>query len=394
MISTTLRLYAKKILFLIFLATFNFVSFGQPGTRGTLKLNVDLNNFKEIPFKAVVEIRDLGGYEVLTDTSKVSGKVFNYSAQIEEPVFTHLTFYWHSKKTTSISFWTLPLTYKLSSKADLNLEVTNNINVMVVNLIHHIENEIKNYRIRSDSLAKSVDYENKKVADVEERINHLRDSIDNIIDENIYKKTIIDHRNSPVGLYALCKYSERPIENERIKNQPKEIEILFDRLSDSVRQLPSAKILLNKLAISKKTIIGNKVSENISLSDTANKVFKISDFKGKYLFIDFWASWCIPCRAQNPMLKKVYIKYNSENFDIISVTRDRPTLKKSWLEAIRQDELNLWPQLNDFNNVAQKEFNIRFIPANYLIDPKGIIIARDLEIEQLDKKLKNIFNHN
>lgn len=394
MISITLRLYAKNILIFLFFVMFSHVSYSQPGKRGTLNLNVDLNNFHEIPFKAVIEKRDLGGYEVSIDTSKVSGKIFNYSTQIEEPIFTNLTFYWSNKKTTSISFWTLPLTYKINSKADLHLEVENDKDVETVNLIHYIEKEIKNYIICADSLVKSVNYENKKVADVEERIYHIRDSIDNIIDENIYKKTIINYLNSPVGLYALCKYSERPVKNERIKDQPKEIQILFDRLSDSVRQLPSAKVLLNKLVISKKLTIGNKVPENISLSDTTGKVFKISDFKGKYLFIDFWASWCTPCRAQNPMLKKVYKKYNSENFDIISISRDIPTLKKSWLKAIRQDELNLWPQLNDFNNVAQKEFNIRFIPANYLINPKGIIIARDLEIEQLDKKLKNIFNHN
>lgn len=121
-----------------------------------------------------------------------------------------------------------------------------------------------------------------------------------------------------------------------------------------------------------------KVFKDISLPDTAGKMIRISDFKGKYVLIDIWASWCVPCRQENPFLLKAYAKYKGADFEIIGITRDKKTAKEEWLEAIKKDKIGLWTQLSDFDEVAQKTYNIRFLPSNYLINPEGIIVAKDL----------------
>lgn len=134
-----------------------------------------------------------------------------------------------------------------------------------------------------------------------------------------------------------------------------------------------------------------KVFKDISLPDTAGKMIRISDFKGKYVLIDIWASWCVPCRQENPFLLKAYAKYKGADFEIIGITREKKTAKEEWLEAIKKDKIGLWTQLSDFDEVTQKTYNIRFLPSNYLINPEGIIVAKDLRVEALEKELVKIF---
>ncbi|WP_158797887.1 TlpA disulfide reductase family protein [Pedobacter sp. L105] len=161
-------------------------------------------------------------------------------------------------------------------------------------------------------------------------------------------------------------------------------------MDTSLKKLPSAVILLKKIEISKQLKIG-KVFTTISLKDTIGKAFKIGNFKDKYILIDFWASWCIPCRQESPELIKIFKKYKGEGFQIISISRDVISSKANWKKAIKQDHTNLWPQLSDFDNLAQNTYAIRFIPTNYLVDKNGVIIARDLKGKELEEELKKLF---
>lgn len=127
--------------------------------------------------------------------------------------------------------------------------------------------------------------------------------------------------------------------------------------------------------------------------DTSGAPISLSGFSGKYVLIDFWASWAGPSRLENPGLVKIYKKYHTKGLEILGVSLDGADQRSSWLGAIRKDSLP-WTQVSDLkggDNAAAQLYGVQSIPQNFLIDPNGKIIALSLSGEALDKKMKEIF---
>jgi len=125
-------------------------------------------------------------------------------------------------------------------------------------------------------------------------------------------------------------------------------------------------------------------------NDVNGKPLNLSSLRGKYVLVDFWASWCGPCRAENPNVVKTYNAYKNKKFTVLGVSLDQD--KARWLEAIKKDGL-AWAHVSDlkyWNNEVAVKFGIQSIPASFLIDPQGVIIGRDLRGDDLVKALKAV----
>ena len=170
------------------------------------------------------------------------------------------------------------------------------------------------------------------------------------------------------------------------------MEQLYTGLDQSIKDTEAGRSIKISIEELKATAVG-AFAPDFTQNDVNGVPVKLSSFKGKYVLIDFWASWCGPCRQENPNVVKAYNKYKAKNFTILGVSLDRPDGKADWLAAIKADGL-AWTQVSDLqfwsNSVAALYF-VRSIPQNFLIDPNGKIIAKNLRGDDLENKLTEIF---
>ncbi|SEM13754.1 Peroxiredoxin [Chitinophaga rupis] len=200
----------------------------------------------------------------------------------------------------------------------------------------------------------------------------------------VVKQFIADNPESYLSLEMLPMVLSLPY-------KPEEMEPAFNALAPAVRNTAAGKKMAEQIVRLKTTGVGSPAPDFVQ-NDTSGVPVRLSSFRGKYVLVDFWASWCHPCRADNPNLVKSFNQYKDKNFTVLGVSLDRPGDREKWLKAIHDDGL-AWTNVSDlafWKNAAAKLYGVHAIPQNYLVDPSGKIIAQNLHGEELDKKLNEL----
>ncbi len=233
------------------------------------------------------------------------------------------------------------------------------------------------------------EYQDAMKANEQETINDIKNEVNEAIKERTaYLVNFVkENTNNAVGANVAMQIVDQ-FELEDFKKLVSEFETnLGDHpyvkvLKQTVTQMESAK------EAEKATEIG-AIAPEFMLKTKDGKDVSLSSLKGNYLLVDFWASWCKPCRAENPNVVEAYNKYNGKGFDVLSVSLDRDP--DAWKKAVDEDALT-WTQVNDNTGDVANQYAIRSIPTNFLLDKDGKIVAKNLRGDDLEAKLKELLD--
>ncbi|MCD0487807.1 AhpC/TSA family protein [Pedobacter sp. MC2016-14] len=203
--------------------------------------------------------------------------------------------------------------------------------------------------------------------------------------KGIQEQFIRSHTGSIVSLGLLRMSFNPEQDSEKAKS-------LFNGLSAELKDSKEGKSYLSAIEKAGALMIGN-IGPDFVMKNVKGEDVSLASFKGKYVLLDFWASWCGPCRQENPTVVKAYEKYKASKFTILGVSLDSgENGKKNWMDAIAKDGLT-WEQVCDlkgWGNVAAQLYHVNAVPTNFLLDPTGKIIGKNLRGDELNAKLAAI----
>lgn len=372
---------------LLILLALPFCALAQDKAK-TFKLSGKTKNLANQADWVYLQFRSDGEWKM--DSAQVKKGKYMFTGKVEEPTQGRLRVKYidgiEGEKVKLVSSRDMTSVFLESGKIKVtSVDSFSNVKVKgsdAHNEFSKLELATKPFTERMEPLiAQYREYAKAKDSKNQSKIEEQLDAIDNEMKEQVYAEFVKKNPNSPLGLYALQRYAGWDINADKV-------EPLFNALSDANKNYPSAIDFKENLEIAKKTGIG-KMAMDFTQNDTLDNPIRFSSFKGQYVLIDFWASWCGPCRAENPNVVRVFNKFKDKNFHIVGVSLDRANQKDKWIKAIHDDKL-AWTQVSDlkfWDNEVAKQYGIKAIPQNLLVNPEGIIIAKNLRGEDLEQKL-------
>ncbi len=244
--------------------------------------------------------------------------------------------------------------------------------------------QLKSFAERQQELYKQyLEARNNKDETLIAEIGNKWDQLTNEKNEKI-KEIVAENSSNVVGPFLVLENLLHVLSFEELKS-------ITDNFDASIKDSKYVKKLKERVETLSKVQIG-KTAPDFTLDTPEGKSLSLSSLKGKYLLIDFWASWCAPCRQENPQVVKLYNDYKDKNFTILGVSLD--TEKENWTKAIEDDGLT-WHHVSDlqgWDNAAADLYGVRSIPHTVLLDPEQKIIAKNLRGEELRNKISELLD--
>lgn len=355
----------KQILLL--LAIFPAVLFAQDTTRKGFVISGNITGLAD----GVVQIVTTTDDHTVIAADSVKNGVFTVKGSVPEPELFFIVI--GNEQPQYLFLENKPISIT-GSKADMkNIRIEGSASHTDFVEFNHIFNPLIAELNGFAALLQQEPDEQKK-----EEIFKKYDSVVTVVDRAV-DKFVNEKKSSYVSAFLLSISAQ-------VLGEPLVMEQRYNMLSDEVRNSGIGKELSKSIAYFKVGAVGTDALD-FTQNDVEGKPVSLSSFKGKYVLLDFWASWCKPCRQENPNVVRVYNKFKDKNFTVLGVSLDQK--KDDWVKAIRADKL-AWNHVSDLkyweNSVAQM-YHIQSIPGNFLIDPNGKIIARDLRGKDLENKL-------